>query len=91
MAEGRSEEHALEYQELFNEYLLIFEGKLEEFIGVYQTKADTKGACLKPESAPTTAGDGRDFRKTCSVFNPGPETTVRFSTTGAYFSTRDPF
>ncbi|CAM9230055.1 unnamed protein product [Scytosiphon promiscuus] len=32
MAEGRSEEHALEYQELFNEYLLIFEGKLEEFI-----------------------------------------------------------
>lgn len=33
MAEGRSEEHSLEYQELFNEYLLMFEGKLEEFIG----------------------------------------------------------
>lgn len=33
MAEGKSEEHSLEYQELFNEYLLIFEGKLEEFIG----------------------------------------------------------
>lgn len=33
MAEGKSEEHALEYQELFNEYLLMFEGKLEEFIG----------------------------------------------------------
>ncbi|CAM9292062.1 unnamed protein product [Ectocarpus sp. 8 AP-2014] len=32
MADGKSEEHALEYQELFNEYLLIFEGKLEEFI-----------------------------------------------------------
>lgn len=33
MAEGKSEEHSLEYQELFNEYLLMFEGKLEEFIG----------------------------------------------------------
>lgn len=33
MSDGKSEEHALEYQELFNEYLLIFEGKLEEFIG----------------------------------------------------------
>lgn len=33
MAEGASEEHSLEYQELFNEYLLMFEGKLEEFIG----------------------------------------------------------
>lgn len=33
MAEGKVEEHNLEYQELFNEYLLIFEGKLEEFIG----------------------------------------------------------
>lgn len=33
MAEGKTEEHALEYQELFNEYLQIFEGKLEEFIG----------------------------------------------------------
>ncbi|CAM9137626.1 unnamed protein product, partial [Sphacelaria rigidula] len=32
MAEGKTEEHSLEYQELFNEYLLIFEGKLEEFI-----------------------------------------------------------
>ncbi|CAM9976418.1 unnamed protein product [Pylaiella littoralis] len=32
MAAGKSEEHSLEYQELFNEYLLIFEGKLEEFI-----------------------------------------------------------
>ena len=37
MAEGKSEEHSLEYQELFNEYLLIFEGKLEEFIGQPQT------------------------------------------------------
>lgn len=33
MAEGKSEEHSLEYQELFSEYLLMFEGKLEEFIG----------------------------------------------------------
>lgn len=33
MAEGKTEEHSLEYQELFNEYLLIFEGKLEDFIG----------------------------------------------------------
>ena len=33
MAAGESEEHSLEYQELFNEYLLMFEGKLEEFIG----------------------------------------------------------
>lgn len=32
MARG-SEEHSLEFQELFNEYLVIFEGKLEEFIG----------------------------------------------------------
>lgn len=39
MAEGKSEEHSLEYQELFNEYLLIFEGKLEEFIGQPQLSA----------------------------------------------------
>lgn len=36
MAEGKSEEHSLEYQELFNEYLLIFEGKLEDFIGQHK-------------------------------------------------------
>ncbi|CAM9406241.1 unnamed protein product [Discosporangium mesarthrocarpum] len=32
MAEGKTEEHDLEYQELFNEYLQMFEGSLEDFI-----------------------------------------------------------
>jgi hypothetical protein len=32
MAEGKTDEHDLVYQELFNEYLALFEGTLEDFL-----------------------------------------------------------